>query len=82
MVMQFGKYVYLRNYTGVKDCNWVIAYSKEFNDEIQITHVENKFIFNMWGHLRFIKWKDFQGFIDLSSGELPFSLPGPSKWIG
>lgn len=65
-----------------EDCNWEVAYSKEFNDEIQITHVENKFIFNMWGHLHFIKWKDFQGFIDLSSGELPFSLPGPSKWIG
>ena len=65
-----------------EDCNWEIAYSKEFNDEIQITHVENKCIFNIWGHLRFIKWKEFQGFIDLGSGELPFSLPGPSKWIG
>lgn len=58
-------------------CNREIAYSKEFNDGIQIINVENKFLLSMWGHLHFIKWKDFQGFIELSSRELPFSLPGP-----
>lgn len=49
------------------------------NDWIPIICIENKLLFNVWGHLRFIKWKDFfQGFIDLSSRELPFSLPAPT----
>ena len=52
MVMQFGKYVYLRNYTGVKDCvlhHDYVLYHKTYDRSM-----DNKLIYtceNIWNFI-------------------------------
>ena len=52
MVMQFGKYVYLRNYAGVKDC--VLHHDYVLHHKTYDRSMDNKLIYtyeNIWNFI-------------------------------